>query len=376
MMDRTRILSFWRKPPAPTNTNGNFQEETVLANLVKSSQQKRHIPKSADGALDAPELIDDYYLNLLDWRTGNILAIALGSTVYLSNASNGSVVDLWDTTANRKLTTLQGGHQGRVGSLSWNSQILTTGGSDSMIINNDVRVRSHIVQTFRGHSQEVFGLKWSNSSQYLASGGNDNLLYIWDRMALQILRPNGFINLITIKAAVKALAWCDQFQSNLLASGGGSGDRCIKFWNINTGACLNSIDTGLQVSSLFWSKFKRELLSSHATMLNQLILWRYPSMDKIAKLNGDVSGVLFTAESPNGCTVASAGDEMLMFWNVFGTPEITKPAKKIENLVGGIGIENGEDGTWRTGSKEDCIQAPVKFMCALFCKHELNPGMH
>ncbi|XXG77175.1 hypothetical protein AAC387_Pa08g1377 [Persea americana] len=91
MMDRTRILSFWRKPPAPTNTNGNFQEETVLANLVKSSQQKRHIPKSADGALDAPELIDDYYLNLLDWRTGNILAIALGSTVYLSNASNGSV---------------------------------------------------------------------------------------------------------------------------------------------------------------------------------------------------------------------------------------------------------------------------------------------
>ncbi|XXG77174.1 hypothetical protein AAC387_Pa08g1377 [Persea americana] len=202
-----------------------------------------------------------------------------------------------------------------------------------MIINNDVRVRSHIVQTFRGHSQEVFGLKWSNSSQYLASGGNDNLLYIWDRMALQILRPNGFINLITIKAAVKALAWCDQFQSNLLASGGGSGDRCIKFWNINTGACLNSIDTGLQVSSLFWSKFKRELLSSHATMLNQLILWRYPSMDKIAKLNGDVSGVLFTAESPNGCTVASAGDEMLMFWNVFGTPEITKPAKKIENVA-------------------------------------------
>ncbi|KAJ8633168.1 hypothetical protein MRB53_026504 [Persea americana] len=44
MMDRTRILSFWRKPPAPTNTNGNFQEETVLANLVKSSQEKRYIP--------------------------------------------------------------------------------------------------------------------------------------------------------------------------------------------------------------------------------------------------------------------------------------------------------------------------------------------
>lgn len=31
--------------------------------------------------------------------------------------------------------------------------------------------------------------------------------------------------------------------------------------------------------------------------------------------------------------VASAGDEMLMFWNVFGTPEITKPAKKTENAA-------------------------------------------
>ncbi len=47
-------------------------------------------------------------------------------------------------------------------------------------------------------------------------------------------------------AAVKALAWCP-FQSNLLASGGGTADRCIKFWNTHTGALLNSIDTGSQV---------------------------------------------------------------------------------------------------------------------------------
>ena len=50
-------------------------------------------------------------------------------------------------------------------------------------------------------------------------------------------------------AAVKALAWCP-FQSNLLASGGGTADRCIKFWNTHTGALLNSIDTGSQVTCL------------------------------------------------------------------------------------------------------------------------------
>ena len=30
------------------------------------------------------------------------------------------------------------------------------------------------------------------------------------------------------------------FQSNLLASGGGTADRCIKFWNTHTGAHLSS----------------------------------------------------------------------------------------------------------------------------------------
>ena len=61
---------------------------------------------------------------------------------------------------------------------------------------------------------------------------------------------------------MKALAWCP-FQSNLLASGGGTADRCIKFWNTNTGVMLNSIDTHSQVCALQWNKHERELLSSH-----------------------------------------------------------------------------------------------------------------
>ncbi|XXG77240.1 hypothetical protein AAC387_Pa08g1426 [Persea americana] len=92
MMDRTRILSFWRKPPAPTNDN--FKEENVLSNPVKSSQQQRFIPKSPDRTLDALELIDDYYMKLLDWSTRNVVAITLKNTVYLWNASKGSSSEL------------------------------------------------------------------------------------------------------------------------------------------------------------------------------------------------------------------------------------------------------------------------------------------
>ena len=93
----------------------------------------------------------------------------------------------------------------------------------------------------------------------------------------------------------KALAWYP-FQSNLLATGGGGSDRCIKFWNTHTGACLNSVDTGSQVCSLLWNKNERELLSSHGFTHNQLTLWKYPSMVKMAELTGHTSRVLFMAQ--------------------------------------------------------------------------------
>ena len=48
------------------------------------------------------------------------------------------------------------------------------------------------------------------------------------------------------QAAVKAVAWCP-WQSGVLASGGGTADRCIRTWNCNTGNLLNTVDTKSQV---------------------------------------------------------------------------------------------------------------------------------
>ncbi|KAL0923768.1 hypothetical protein M5K25_007840 [Dendrobium thyrsiflorum] len=336
------------------------KENTEVVSPAKEAYPER--------TLDAPDLVDDFYLNLLDWGSRNVLSIALGNTVYLWNASEGSTselvtvdddlgpvtsvnwapdgqhlaiglnnseVQLWDSSSARLLRTLKEIHRSRVGTLAWNNNILTTGGMDGKIVNNDVRLRNHEVNTYRGHQQEVCGLKWSASGKHLASGGNDNLLHIWD---ISVATSSSFSSAANQNqwlhrfeghnAAVKALAWCP-FQSNLLASGGGGTDRCIKFWNTLTGACLNSVDTGSQVCALLWNKNERELLSSHGFTQNQLTLWKYPSMVKVAELCGHTSRVLYMAQSPDGCTVATAaGDETLRFWNVFGNPEVDKPAAK------------------------------------------------
>jgi cell division cycle protein 20 (cofactor of APC complex) len=171
---------------------------------------------------------------------------------------------------------------------------------DGKIVNTDVRISNRAVaaQTYSGHTKEVCGLKWSGSGQQLASGGNDDLLHLWDAsMASSSAgrRTQWLHRLEDHSAAVKGLAWCP-FRSNLLASGGGIGDRCIKFWDTQAGTCINSVDTGSQVCGLLWNRNNRELLSSHGFAQNQLILWKYPSMVKMAELTGHTSCVLFMAQ--------------------------------------------------------------------------------
>lgn len=47
------------------------------------------------------------------------------------------------------------GHPARVGSLSWNKYILTSGCRSGLLVHHDVRQRDHAISTIQAHSQEV-----------------------------------------------------------------------------------------------------------------------------------------------------------------------------------------------------------------------------
>jgi cell division cycle protein 20 (cofactor of APC complex) len=118
------------------------------------------------------------------------------------------------------------------------------------------------------------------------------------------------------EAAVKALAWCP-WQKGVLASGAGSKDKTIKFWNTDNGFLINSVDSGSQVCALLWSKHEKELISSHGYSKHQISIWKYPSMYKVTELNGHTSRVLYLSMSPDGHSIVSgAGDETLRFWKI------------------------------------------------------------
>ncbi len=335
----------------------NIEEETK--GLINNNTSSRKISKKPYKELYVPNLMDDFYLNLLDWSSKNIIAVACSSSVILWNLNNSlsnqlfkykpinlnnnqnneniyniyasslifsengeqlavgnscGYVELYDINKNSKICSFKG-HSARVGVVSWNKNILSSGSKDYSIITRDIRCKNddeNIIKKFYGHNQEVCGLKWSFDGNLLASGGNDNKLMIWSLHSNKPLMCNN-----EHLAAVKAIAWSPH-RHNILASGGGTADKTIRFWNTNNFEQISKIDTGSQVCNLVFSKTSNELASTHGYSLNQIITWKLPNMEKQITLTGHSYRVLYLSLSPDGQSiVTAAGDKMLKFWNVF-----------------------------------------------------------
>ncbi|KAJ2727023.1 substrate-specific activator of APC-dependent proteolysis [Coemansia sp. Benny D115] len=343
-------------PASPAH--GVYQTTPICSEarrLLQPRSPPRRISRDAAKVLDAPGIVDDYYLSLMDWSSSNRVAVALGSEVFVWDARtsattrllhasgdtvtsvrwapcgrqlavglNSGAMQLWDTARAQQIRTL-GGHARRVGVLDWRGDVLSSGSRDRRILSHDVRAPGgNSVTTFSAHRQEVCGLRWSPDGSQLASGGNDNLLLVWDARYTPVSAGRSFRRplhrLSAHTAAVKALAWSPT-QPYLLASGGGTDDRCIRMWNTATGAQLSSHDTRSQVCGLAWSPDGAELVSTHGYSQNHVVVWGYPQMTPLALLAGHTKRVLYLAQSPDGRTIATAaGDETIRFWEVFDKP--------------------------------------------------------
>ncbi|KAG4171209.1 hypothetical protein ERO13_A12G195300v2 [Gossypium hirsutum] len=367
-----KIMVF-RGSPKSSRKSIRFVDELrqeVAAIFEKDCKQTpyRCIPKGEKRVLDAPRLRNDYYSNIMSWGMNNILAVALGPELYLWNSEDQAVhkllqvrggndwptsvtwsedartlaigymcsnLQLWDVESSKLIRSLQG-HSGRIASTAWNGHILTSGSRDKSIINHDVRAANSLASCIKRHADEVCGLKWSTEGNRLASGGNENLLYIWEASKMS---SSKFLHRLSDHcAAVKALAWCP-YQNNVLASGGGLSDGCIKIWNTEKGICINNIETKAQICGLEWNRHHKEILSGHGYSIrenqNKLCLWRYPSMTKVGELGNHKSRIINLCQSPDGITVISAGaDETLRFWDVFGPPTAGAGNSMVSDLQG------------------------------------------
>ncbi|GMM29075.1 ubiquitin-protein transferase activating protein [Martiniozyma asiatica (nom. inval.)] len=378
-----RILQFQPAPPEANPRSDNngltIRKTSSVTTQFKSRQQipttiaqarMKKIPTCPEKVLDAPGLIDDFYLSLVAWSGENLLAIALDSTVYCWNATTGAVdiiaecdqqvtsirwspdgyylsigldngnIEIWDMEAMKKLRTMSG-HTGRVAAHCWNDHLLTSGSRTAELFNNDVRIGKHIVASLDGHLAEVCGVEWRNDGMQLATGGNDNLVNIWDARLLST--NNSTLTPLFTKrshnAAVKALSWCPM-QNSLLATGGGSSCKQIHFWNTTIGSRVNTIQTDSQVSSLHWgwsNGVGKEILSTHGFPNNEISLWSYPTLQKTGViLDAHDCRILNSCVGPEGDLVATvSSDENLKFWRIWDV--VDKKRKNNESKVSEVG---------------------------------------
>ena len=371
-------------PIAASHQRAMSQQLLHTANL--RSQYANHLssPTAAplsftpalDRILDAPGIVDDYYLNLLDWSSQAVVCIALGAAVYVYSVDEGYVeciadmdegrgrvtavrweeggrvlavgeqeggVQLWDVERKKRVRRWQR-HEDRVSSLSWQpavgaaSAVLSSGGRDGCIVHVDPRMKEAVGRWEYAHAEEICGLAWSPDGSTLASGGNDNLCHLWS--ASHLTSPSCPASANTSSsftcaalrhtfhehtAAVKALAWSPH-TPHLLATGGGTTDRHLRLLSTHPSSCgvLSAVDTRSQVCSALWSAQHDQLVTSHGYTDNQLTLWdvkgRHGSggLVKRCEMVGHQARVLHTAASPCGTMVCSAGaDETLRFWKVW-----------------------------------------------------------
>lgn len=204
-------INLRQKQGSRHHTVSNFSMfEDALRIPYTNKTKERVIGKQPFKVLDAPNLLDDFYVNVIDWSIQNNVAVGLGNSAYLWNFYSGGVDKVFESDPSNVLTSLCWDirsealvlgalngrieildiekkvhirqfhdHCERVGALSLHGNMLVTGSRDQSICLRDLRCEGRPIRSYTHHYQEVCGLKWSPDGQYFASGGNDNYLYIF-----------------------------------------------------------------------------------------------------------------------------------------------------------------------------------------------------
>ncbi|XP_044051415.1 cell division cycle protein 20 homolog B-like isoform X2 [Siniperca chuatsi] len=298
----------------------------------------------------APSLLNDYYTNLLDCSCNGMIALALGSSVYLWNSETRALVgyldqspqpgrsrlqtpsisclcwskdgralcigtrrgevQLWDVERKQNMRYLPS-HLSVVRALSWKQQLL------SRIHHLDPRDPAPLVGA-AVQKDGICSLQWSPGDDWLASGSTEGLLCIWDSDVAGVTRSRQPITTMKQPSAVKAMAWCP-WQRKMIATGGGWKDGELRIWDTESKTCVTSANTNSQICSLRWAEEKRYLVTGHGLPQHQVTCWTWelPSLSPIYQLTGHSHRVLHLALNPDSTQIFSAGaDQRFHIWDM------------------------------------------------------------
>ena len=286
-----------------------------------------------------PSISDDFYSNLIDWSMQNVYYStenAVFSYNFYTEATHKllqvptynvtslkfspahhtlcvgtsvGILSFLDLSTGRATRHLY--HKSRVGVLEMLGSNLVTGSRDRKSKLVDLRVKLPVL-SLCAPFQAVCGLSATERGTLLASGGNDNRVFVYD--IRECSTP--FASLNAHRAAVKALSWRPGSLSQFV-SGGGTADKSIKHWDINAEEPLvRSYDFESQICNLRWLR-NNKILSTFGYSNDDIKLLKHFVPQRCFR--GHKNRVIhFAVDEAEQFFVSGSSDSTIRFWPVEG----------------------------------------------------------
>ena len=258
----------------------------------------------------------------------------------LAAAGDDRSVRIWQLSGRQQITRLQGAAVVR-DLVYIDERTLAVAGGDGVIILWDVSDAANpkVLHALGGHVGAVHALDWSAGAGLLASAGEDGSVRTWNPVSGKEVRQ-----LAGHQGAALSVSF--SLDGKLLASGGA--DRVLRAWDVEAGRERGAFMNRLPVRVLGATSAGNFYAAAEG---NSLLAWKIPAEKAIRNFTGSGGFLHAVSYSPDGKTVAAAGqDSKIRTWNAANGEEllvINAHASTIYTLV------FSPDGRWLCSGGQD-----------------------